>query len=269
MKSSLKIFAFVIAVLAFYSYVGNTVPQKITYPPESADLSQDMTPDELAIAGADIVAGKGTCLGCHTVGSQDSGLRFPDLGGIATKASTRIAGMSALEYLAHSLYEPNEFIVDGFLAGMPAINRPPIGLTDDEIKAVIAYLQSLGGNPSVTLATDVGYVTEVSAIAPAPSGGATVGAGLDGPGVFTTYLCNTCHSIDSPDPLVGPSLFDVGSRLSKAEIYEAVMEPDATLAEGFPGGVMSTTVNALGFYQKVSPEELRSLVNYLAEQQGN
>ena len=268
MKSSLKIFGFVIVVLAFYSYVGNTVPQKITYPPESADLSADMTPDELALAGADLVAGKGTCLGCHTVGSQDSGLRFPDLGGIATRASTQIAGMSALEYLAHSLYEPDEFIVDGFLAGMPAINKPPIGLTDDEIKAVVAYLESLGGTPSVTLATDLGYITEVSAIAPAPAG-AALGAGLDGPGVFTTYLCNTCHSIDAPNPLVGPSLFDVGSRLSNAEIYEAVMDPDASLSEGFPGGVMPATLNALGFYQKVSPEELRSLVNYLAEQQGN
>lgn len=267
MKSSLKIFAFVIAVLTFYSYVGNSVPQKITYPPETADLSQDMTPDELAIAGADIVAGKGTCLGCHTVGSQDSGLRFPDLGGIATRASTQISGMSALDYLAQSLYEPDEFIVEGFLAGMPAINRPPIGLMDDEIKAVIAYLQSLGGTPTVTLGTDLGYVTEVSATVPA--GGAALGAGLDGPGVFQAYLCNTCHSIDLPDRLVGPSLYDVGSRLSNAEIYEAVMDPDAVLADGFPGGVMPTTLNALGFYQKVSPEELRSLVNYLSEQQGN
>ena len=49
MKTTLKIFGFVLVVVAFYSYVGSTVPQKITYPPESADLSEDMTADELAI----------------------------------------------------------------------------------------------------------------------------------------------------------------------------------------------------------------------------
>jgi len=32
MKNTLKIFGFTIMVLLFYSYVGHTVPQKITYP---------------------------------------------------------------------------------------------------------------------------------------------------------------------------------------------------------------------------------------------
>jgi mono/diheme cytochrome c family protein len=267
MKSGLKIFGFVIIVLAFYSYVGQTVPQMITYPPETAELSSDMTSEDLAVAGAEIVAGKGTCLGCHTVGSEDTGLRFPDLGGIGDRAATRIADMSDIEYLAHSLYEPDDYIVDGFLGGMPVINRPPIGLSDDEIKAVIAYLQSLGGEPTITLATDLGYRTEVSA-APAPTSAATIGSRLDGLGVFTTYLCSSCHTIDSPDALVGPSLYDVGSRLSTAEIYEAVMDPDASIADGFPAAVMAATMNASGFYQQVSPEELRALVNYLSEQKG-
>jgi hypothetical protein len=43
--------------------------------------------------------------------------------------------------------------VKGFNPGMPAIHKPPIGLTDQEILAVIAYLQSLGGTPTVTLET--------------------------------------------------------------------------------------------------------------------
>ena len=43
------------------------------------------------------------------------------------------------------------FIVPGFNPGMPVINKPPIGLTDQEILAVIAYLQSLGGKAPVTL----------------------------------------------------------------------------------------------------------------------
>ena len=40
---------------------------------------------------------------------------------------------------------------------MPPINKPPIGLTDQEILCVIAYLQSLGGTPTVTLQTKHHY----------------------------------------------------------------------------------------------------------------
>ena len=43
----------------------------------------------------------------------------------------------------------------GFNPGMPVINKPPIGLSDQEILAVIAYLQSLGGKVSDTLDSKV------------------------------------------------------------------------------------------------------------------
>ena len=42
---------------------------------------------------------------------------------------------------------------------MPVINKPPIGLTDQEILCVIATLQSLGGTASVTLQTSHAYYT--------------------------------------------------------------------------------------------------------------
>ena len=62
-------------------------------------------------------------------------------------------GKDALGYMAHSIYFPDEFIVDGFNPGMPKINKPPIGLSDQEILTVLAYLQSLGGTPTVTAET--------------------------------------------------------------------------------------------------------------------
>lgn len=268
MRTGLKIFAFAILVTAFYSYVGQTVPQKVTYPPETKELSADMTSAELAEAGEEIVAGKGTCLGCHTIGSSSESLRFPDLAGIGATAATRVEGESAIEYLARSLYEPNSYVVDGFLPGMPTINKPPIGLSDDEIKAVIAYLQSLGDTPTVTLDTELGYATESAPAAALPVSNTAPGTGLDGPGVFAAYGCAACHSIDDPTPMVGPTLYDAGARLSKAQIYESIAEPDATVAEGFPAGVMAATLNAGGFYQKVSADELRALVDYLAAQTG-
>ncbi len=260
MKNGLKIFTFVLGVLLFYSYVGQTVPQKITYPPESMDLSGDMTTAELVTVGEEIVAEKGTCLGCHTVGSQASGLRFPDLGGIGGAASTRIEGMSDVEYLAQSLYDPDTYIVDGFHPGMPAINRPPIGLTRQEILAVIAYLQSLGGEPSVTLQTVLSYHSESAATVPVVADGT---GGSAAAALFTTYLCTTCHVIDSPARGVGPSLYDVGARLSPAQIRESILDPDATITEGYAPGVMKATLDAIGFYDKVTDEELVSFIDFL------
>src|SRR5688572_28219762 len=55
---------------------------------------------------------------------------------------------------------------------MPVINRPPIGLTDQEILCVIAYLQSLGGTPTVTLQTAHRYYTPAAAPGAAPAAGA-------------------------------------------------------------------------------------------------
>jgi hypothetical protein len=77
--------------------------------------------------------------------------------------------LSDIEYLAESLYEPNKFIVPGFNPGMPAINKPPIGLTDQEILTVIAYLQTLGGTPTVTLQSSHRYLSGAPGAAPTPA----------------------------------------------------------------------------------------------------
>ena len=111
-----------------------------------------MTTDEMAKVGREIMEGKGLCSTCHTIGKSGA-LRFPDLDGIGVRAATRIPGLSDVEYLAQSMYAPDSYIVEGFNPGMPTINKPPIGLTDQEILCVIAALQSLGGKPTVTLQT--------------------------------------------------------------------------------------------------------------------
>ena len=148
----IKILAMCLAATAFYTYIGQLVPQKEVLPPEETLFTDEMTTDELVQIGLGIAGGKGLCFTCHTVGKSGA-LRFPDLDGIAVTAETRIAEMGGLQYLAQSIYEPDIFIVEGFNPGMPAIHKPPIGLTDQEILSVIAYLQSLGGTPTITLET--------------------------------------------------------------------------------------------------------------------
>src|SRR3954451_1311575 len=149
---SIRVGALVLATTGFYAFVGQMVPQKEVQPPQETSLAGDLTSAEMAKVGRQIMETKGYCLTCHTIGKTGA-LRFPDLAGVDTRAKTRIAGLSDVEYFAQSIYEPSAFIVPGFNPGMPVINKPPIGLTDQEILCVIAYLQTLGGTPTVTLQT--------------------------------------------------------------------------------------------------------------------
>jgi hypothetical protein len=118
--------------------------------------------------GREIMDTKGLCFTCHTVG-RTGALRFPDLAGVGARAAERVPGLTDVEYFAQSMYEPDSFVVPGFNPGMPVINRPPIALTDQEILVVIAYLQSLGGTPTVTLQTSHRYYTPPDAAPAAPA----------------------------------------------------------------------------------------------------
>ena len=152
----LRIGALVLATTGFYAYVGQMVPQKEVQPPAEIVLRTDLTTADMVKVGREIMEGKGLCFTCHTIGKSGA-LRFPDLAGVATRAKTREPGMTDIQYFAQTMYEPNAFIVPGFNPGMPVINKPPIGLTDQEILCVMAYLQTLGGTATVTLQTKHQY----------------------------------------------------------------------------------------------------------------
>jgi hypothetical protein len=153
-----RVGALVLAATSFYAYVGQMVPQKEVLPPQETVIKADLTTADMVKVGREIMDGKGLCFTCHTIGKTGA-LRFPDLDGVDVRAQSRVAGLTDVEYFAQSLYEPEKFIVPGFNPGMPVINKPPIGLTDQEILCVIAYLQTLGGTPSVTLQTSHHYYT--------------------------------------------------------------------------------------------------------------
>ena len=163
----LRILALVLATTGFYTMVGQLVPQKEVHPPKETALKKEMSADELVKAGKEIMEGKGLCTTCHTIGKSGA-LRFPDLAGIGARAATRRPGHSDVDYLAESIYDPNTYVVPGFNPGMPVINKPPIGLSDQEILAVIAYLQSLGSKPTVTMESKVWPLASSAA---APAGG--------------------------------------------------------------------------------------------------
>jgi len=177
---SLRIAALAVATTGFYTYVGQMVPQKEVYPPQEVEIKKDINTAEMAKLGREIMDGKGLCFTCHTIGKKGA-LRFPDLEGVDTRARTREVGLADVDYFAQAMYEPNAYIVDGFSPGMPVINKPPIGLTDDEILCVIAYLQSLGGTSTVTMQTRHHYNGGGAGGGTAPATGAVPAGGAAAP----------------------------------------------------------------------------------------
>ncbi|MGH2524687.1 MAG: hypothetical protein ACRDH2_19445, partial [Anaerolineales bacterium] len=94
MNTNLKVFLFVLVVVAFYMGFANSIPQIESRPPEETELSADISPEELAQAGREIVTGdKGACLTCHGIGSL--GPRAPDLADVGARAATRVPGLDA------------------------------------------------------------------------------------------------------------------------------------------------------------------------------
>jgi hypothetical protein len=164
----IRIGGLVLATTGFYTYVGQMVPQKEVQPPQETKLGGNMTTADMVKVGREIMEGKGICLTCHTIGKTGA-LRFPDLAGIGAQAKSRVPGLSDVDYLAQSMYEPTAFVVPGFPPAMPPVNQPPIGLTDQEILCVIAALQALGGTPTVTLQTTHRYTKGAAAPAGLPN----------------------------------------------------------------------------------------------------
>ncbi|MEO5901381.1 MAG: cytochrome c [Ilumatobacteraceae bacterium] len=91
--------------------------------------------------GAQLFRSKG-CATCHT--GPDSTARFdsaPSLADAAAWAASREPGVSATDYLAESMLAPSTFISPAFHdGGGPMTGMPDLGLSPDEVDALIDYL---------------------------------------------------------------------------------------------------------------------------------
>jgi cytochrome c2 len=278
MKVFLKVFLFNVALIGFFLYVGNSIPQQRKDAPKELELSADMAPADFIKAGETIFYGKGTCALCHEI--SDKGERCPGLAGAGERAPKRFeeanykgTATSGPEYLVESLHNPAIYVVEGYQPSMPALGRQ---LNDLEMVAIVSFLQSLGGEVTVDGNTrfekyrGAGGAAPATA-APAPAAApasAAMASGKSGEELMQQWACNTCHKFDAPDRLVGPSLWDIGKRQDANYIRESILQPDAKIAEGFPPSVMKATLDGTGFYQKVALQDLNAMVDYLASLKG-
>jgi cytochrome c2 len=276
MKTFLKVFAFNVAIIGFFLYVGNSIPQLRQDPPQDLVLAADAPAEDFVRAGQDIFYGKGTCALCHEIGKK--GERCPDLAGVGARAETRIKeegykgrATNGAEYIVESLHEPTIYVVEGYQPSMPPLGRQ---LSDLELIAVVSFLQSQGGEVTVNGQTRFpkwrgeGGGAAPAAAAPAAAASMPGPAGASGQELVQQWGCVTCHKFDAPDKLIGPSLWDIGARKDANYIRESILAPDAVVVEGFPAGLMQGTLDGSGFYQKLSLQDLNTLVNYLSSLKG-
>ena len=251
-SSVMRLLTFSLAVIWFYAFVAGLVPESST----AVNLTElDWSdPDAVAEQGALVFNVKGQCSACHTVDTSAPKGRCPDLTDIGINAATRVPGMDAKTYLIESMYQPANYLVPGYGKIMPEVWKAPIALSKLEIEAVIAYLQSQGGEIDPTPfdepidRADVGTAAE--ALPPLLTGDAELGKK-----VFVDAACISCHAvtgIESPaageatsedfEVVTAPDLSEIAAFNDMRYLEESVLVPGAQIVSGY-GAV---TVRAKG-----------------------
>jgi cytochrome c2 len=80
------------------------------------------------------------CASCHST-KPDTVVVGPSLAGVAGRASTRVQGESAHDYLQESILKPSQFLVDGYQDLMPISLAS--SLSESEVEALVAYLMTM------------------------------------------------------------------------------------------------------------------------------
>ena len=259
---NLRIIGVVLGTLALYTLIANKIPQVQSEVPHALTLGANVTPEQLSNAGDQLYHGAGGCTACHGLGTRAPNLLTDEKGAgpIGARCGKREAGKDCKAYIYESLTNPRAFVVTGYEPIMPEMGRI---LSQQQIWALVAFLESNGGTVDVT-ASDIPAASGPAAPAAPAAGGS--GAGIAGGSTDPMTMirgagCTACHKISGEGGAIGPELTHVGSRLSANLIRESILLPDAKTAKGFEKfkGVMPKT-----FGHQFTAEQLEALVQFLA-----
>jgi cytochrome c2 len=261
MKNFINIALFTLVVSLIYTGIAQVLPQLEGKPPPKVEFGAKTSATDLAVAGAEVF--KGPCSACHKLNEDGRG---PPLGNIGTIAHSRAAerGISDVDYLVEALCKPGDFVVDGYDNIMPPQQA---ALKAGQLQAIVAYLQSLGSDATVK-----GTDTEVfEAYGCVTEGGGSGGGGMAqakpvGPPeqAFKDFGCEGCHALDTDEKGTGPSLKGIGKRMDKWELLDALLDPDAIIADGYEGGLMGGALAARDFYTRMSGKDYKAFVDWLS-----
>ena len=149
--TNLRILGVVLGTIALYTLLANAIPQVESEVPEELSFTGDVSPEQLIEAGQELYDGAGGCTACHGLGTRAPNLLTDQggLGAIGARCGQRVAGEDCKAYLHQSMVDPNAYVVEGFQPIMPDMSRT---LSEAQIWSMIAFLQSQGGEVTVTAA---------------------------------------------------------------------------------------------------------------------
>jgi mono/diheme cytochrome c family protein len=258
--TNLKILGLTIGTIALYTLVANVIPQIESEVPEELSFTGAVSAAELASAGEELYAGAGGCTACHGLGERAPNLLTGegDLGPIGARCGTRVEGEDCKAYLHRSMVEPAAFVVPGYQPIMPDVSRT---LSTNQIWALVAYLESQGGQVDVT-AADL-EAEAASGEDPAGGSGAAVMATTDPQELLNQMQCLACHRLGSQGQEVGPPFDGIGGRRDAAYLRGSILDPAAEVTTGYEqfAGVMPTN-----FGERLSAAQLEAIVDFLSGQ---
>lgn len=252
-RSFLGVVIFTVVVVLVFVWIGEVLTRisgEGDRRPGAGVTAGNITPE----GGEEVFWGKGKCYTCHAVGSRGNAIRGPNQGeagplgmAIGARALERATERSRAtgtpfaptDYLVESLLDPGAYVVQGYKNEMPDPSRPPISLKADEVKAVVAYLQSLGGTADVAaiklpagLTARAAHGASAEAWAPYLSGNLKAGEDL----FFNPESnagCAKCHVVNGKGGTVGPELTGVAGTRDPRFLVESILEPSKVIASGY------------------------------------
>lgn len=291
-------------------------------PSQLADEGEKIIFGGLGQSNVQGAIGKGQCPLCHGFQKGFLSERAPNLFGLPGRLKERIedpryhkgkpaerdttqkeafAGSGTAEteqeYIAESHACPSCYVVSGFgvkgtndkESPMPAIHKPPISLTLDELAAVDTWIYMREGKEPPSFDDIIKSYEKFVPEADRPkkqeekAAGAAGGVLADGTEpvdqIFAKAQCVVCHTIPGiPGAMgtVGPKLVEgtnaptrikspdyKGTAKSTREyIMESVVNPSAYVVKPFPDGVMPKI-----FGQKLTAGALNKIIDYLSQVQ--
>jgi cytochrome c2 len=290
---------------------------------DRADLGEKIIFGAVGASGTQGAIGKGQCPLCHGFQKGFLSERAPNLFGIPKRAEEQLkdprysqkdpskrdtiqkeacpgcgTAQNAIEYIAESHACPNCYVTVGFgvkgtndrESPMPAIHKPPIALTLDELIAVDTWLFAReGAEPPSPEDIENAYKKFIpEGDRPKPAGAAPAG-GAPAPGgpvvtgdepvneIYTKAMCFACHTIPGIQGavgVVGPKLVEKttapqrlkdpaykGSATSVREyIMESIVTPSAYVVKPFPDNIMPKD-----FGKKLNAAAINKVIDYLSQ----
>jgi putative heme-binding domain-containing protein len=105
----------------------------------------------------------------------------------------------------------DEALLNIIRRGIAGTEMPSSFLTPSQVSSVAAYVKTLGRVEQEEIPGDA----------------------IRGEGVYASLDCAVCHTLGGEGGIIGPVLDDIGARRSAAHLREALIEPEASVPNGF------------------------------------